>query len=125
MHQVFALGARAEMATSTSDVLEKLRAARAAGDEFRACVVDMSLSEKSSLEFAPVVRSEGFTLPMILVTALGRRREDIDVYHAAGFQRVLMKPVRLSHLRDCLASVLGLSQASSAASHGAAEPPPR
>ena len=125
MHQVFALGARAEMATSTSEALEKLRAARAAGDEFRACVVDMSLSEKSSLEFAPVVRSEGFTLPMILVTALGRRREDIDVYHAAGFQRVLMKPVRLAHLRDCLASVLGLSQASSATSHQAAEPPPR
>jgi CheY-like chemotaxis protein/HPt (histidine-containing phosphotransfer) domain-containing protein len=47
---------------------------------------------------------------MILVTPLCRRRADLDAYHASGFERVLVKPVRQSHLRDCLAEALGMRE---------------
>jgi two-component system, sensor histidine kinase and response regulator len=113
--QVAALGVRTEMAATTEQALTMLRDARAGGDEFRACIVDLHVPEEEQASaFAAAVRAEGPAIPLILVTGLGRWQADIDAWHAAGFEHVLTRPVRQSHLRDCLADALRIRKESTA-----------
>jgi PAS domain S-box-containing protein len=104
-HQVESVGLRADVAPSMDEALAMLHRAREEDDEFGAGIVDLRLDGAA---FAYEARAEGFDLPLILVTSSGRRREDLETYHAAGFARVLMKPVRHSHLLNCLISLLGV-----------------
>jgi len=104
-HQVESAGLRADAAATMEQAMTMLRAAREGGDEFKVCIVDMH-ADASAL--AGAARAEGFGLSLILATSLGRRREDLEIYRAAGFEQVLMKPLRQSQLVDCLAGALGV-----------------
>jgi PAS domain S-box-containing protein len=111
--QVAALGVRTELAATTEQALALLRDARAGGDEFRACIVDLHVPEEAQASaFAAAVYAEEPALPLILVTGLGRWHADIEAYRAAGFERVLTRPVRQSHLCDCLAGALRIPRES-------------
>jgi len=92
--QVAALGVQSDVASNAVEALELLRRAREQRNEYRACIVDLQMPENDAIQLAVAERAEGFDVPLILVTSLGRRREDLDAYHTAGFERVLMKPVR-------------------------------
>ena len=108
-HQVEAAGLCADVAQTMDEALSLLRRARDENDEFAVAIVDLNVDGSA---FAYHARAEGFGLPLIIVTSCGRRREDLETYHAAGFARVLMKPVRHSHLLNCLISLLGVPSTS-------------
>jgi|GEM_PF-668659 len=120
--QATALGVRTEMAAAPEQALALLTGARAGGDAFRACIVDLHVSDEQILAFAAAVRAEGLELPLILVTALGRWQADIDACRAAGFERVLTRPVRQSHLRDSLAGALRIRDESTSRTFAPATP---
>jgi len=90
-HQVALCGLEAVTVSTIEEAVPMLRRSIAA------CIVDIH-----STDLPAAARD----IPMILTTSSARRREEFDAYHAAGFEHVLMKPVRQSHLRNFLSRVL-------------------
>jgi CheY-like chemotaxis protein/nitrogen-specific signal transduction histidine kinase len=78
----------------------------AAGRAFDLAVLDMQMPEMDGNALAVAIhRTEaGAALPLVMLTSLGRRREDGEA--AADFAAFLTKPIRPSHLYDALMTIL-------------------
>jgi PAS domain S-box-containing protein len=83
---------------SPRDAIEWVRR----GDPLDAAVLDMHMPELDGLALAGELRKSAARLPLILLTSLGRREDDSELFAAH-----LTKPIRPSQLYDALVDVLG------------------
>ena len=95
--------------SATSIAVEEAHTAAAAlarlhETRFDAVIVDSQLLDEDALAFIRTIRGRGEKI--ILLTHLGRRRSDAEMFLAAGVDAWLMKPVRRSQLCDTVARVL-------------------
>jgi len=110
--QVESWGMRYEEADGAEQALRMLRAAVDAGDPFRIVITDMQMPVTDGETLGRAVKADPVLRSTILVmmTSLGLRG-DAKRLEAIGFAAYLTKPVKQSHLHDCLATVLGRSLA--------------
>jgi len=102
-------GCRHQEVASAREALEALRGAVAEGDPYRVAVIDMCMPEVSGEELALEIGAdpELAATSLVMMTSVGARG-DAARMERAGFSAYLVKPVRQSHLYDCLATVVGL-----------------
>jgi PAS domain S-box-containing protein len=106
--QLASWGVRHEEAECAIDALDMLRAARRDGDPYRILITDMQMPDMDGEHLGATVKADPElrdTL-MIMLTSLGRRG-DARRHKKLGFSAYLTKPVKQSHMYDCLATVLG------------------
>ena len=113
--QLASWGVRHTEVASAAQALEILRAARREGDPFRVVLTDMAMPEMDGETLGQVVKADPELHDTILVMMASRRRGgDRQRLQDQGFFASLIKPVKKSHLLDCLAAALGASPASPA-----------
>jgi PAS domain S-box-containing protein len=88
---------------SPTEALEWIRR----GDPFDAAILDMQMPEMDGLALARKIRRyrHGRVLPLVMLTSLGRRTEDVDA--GVDFAAYLTKPIKASQLYEALMSVFG------------------
>ena len=104
-HQLAALGMAQDEAETAHRALDKLRAAAASGRAYDIVVLDDRMPQMSGLELARVIRSDsGFgEPPLVMLSSVGHDEESSV---EAGIEYFLTRPVRQSHLHDCLVNAL-------------------
>jgi signal transduction histidine kinase/CheY-like chemotaxis protein len=104
-HQLAALGMSRDETPNGKAALEKLHAAHAAGEPFDIVVLDDRMPSMSGIELARAIRAEPAfaSLPLVMLSSVGH---DEDASLEAGIEFFLTRPVRQSHLFDCLQSAL-------------------
>jgi CheY-like chemotaxis protein len=104
-HQLAALGMSRDEAESGEKALEKLRAAATAGHPFDIVVLDDRMPHMSGIELARAIRADAsFGAPPVVMLSSAHHDEDVSV--EAGIEFFLTRPVRQSHLYDCVANAL-------------------
>ncbi len=105
--QVSAWGMQAEQAPDAHSGLDILRAAWAGGQAFDLALVDMQMPGMDGIELAQSIRGDPGVadVPLIMLTSLGVHGEKQRALQA-GFAGYLTKPVRQSHLFDCIGDSL-------------------
>ena len=88
---------------SPTEALEWIRR----GDPFDAAILDMQMPDMDGLALAREIRSyrDGRVLPLVMLTSLGRRREDVDA--GVDFAAHLTKPIKASQLYEALMKAFG------------------
>src|SRR5260221_1358358 len=104
-HQLAALGMLQDEADTGERALEKLRAAAVAGHAFDLVVLDDRMPHMSGIELAREIRSDAAlgAPPLVMLSSVGHDEERSG---EAGIEYFLTRPVRQSHLHDCVISVL-------------------
>jgi len=92
-----------EEASTAAEGLEALRRGK-----HDAIVLEMQLDGTDGISVARAIRADPLIgkTPIVLVTAIGRRRADIDFFKAEGIDTFVMKPVRRAQLATALAQVV-------------------
>jgi len=98
--QVQSWGMEPEEAVSGAEALEKI----ANKEPFVLAILDMQMPEMDGLTLAQEIRKthDKQSLPLVMLTSLGRQQADIDTGLFAAY---LTKPVKASQLFDCLANL--------------------
>jgi CheY-like chemotaxis protein/HPt (histidine-containing phosphotransfer) domain-containing protein len=119
--QLRSWGMVVEEAPGGVEALRAVREAAAAGRRPEVALLDMLMPDMGGLDLGRALKADPGTAPtrLVLLTPWGFRGQ-AAASREAGFSAVLAKPVRQSHLRECLATVLGHPAA--AAAGGASEP---
>ena len=101
---------RFEEAENGDQALERLREALAGNDPFRMALVDMQMPVMDGATLGQKIKADPDLNPtrLIMLTSVGKRG-DASRLKAIGFSAYLNKPVKKSHLYDCLVTVLGIS----------------
>jgi PAS domain S-box-containing protein len=88
---------------SPTEALEWIRR----GDPFDAAILDMQMPEMDGMALAREIRRfrDARVLQLVMLTSLGRRREDVDA--GADFAAQLTKPIKASQLYEALMSIFG------------------
>jgi len=99
--QTAAWGMKTLAVASGTEALELLRK----GGNFDVIVLDMQMPGMDGLTLAHEIRRlpRGNSVPLVMLTSLGRRP---DIQEDAGFAAFLTKPVKPSHLLDALGTIL-------------------
>ena len=91
-----------------SEALTELARAAAAGEPYELAILDYHMPEMDGIELARAIRADpaiaGTRLVLLTSSA---RRGDARIAREAGIEAFLTKPVRVSALYDCLATLLG------------------
>jgi CheY-like chemotaxis protein len=84
------------------------------GDPFDVAILDMQMPEMDGLTLARLIRRarDSRSLPLVLLTSLGRRKEDLET--GVEFGAYLTKPIKASQLFNALVDVLGGAEDSDA-----------
>jgi CheY-like chemotaxis protein len=90
---------------SPAEALEWIRG----GDPFDIAILDMQMPEMDGLTLAREIRRsrDPHSLPLVLLTSLGRRKEDLET--DVEFGAYLTKPIKASQLFEALIGVFGRS----------------
>ena len=107
-------GCRFEEAADGPQALERLHRAVAGGDPFRIALVDMQMPGMDGKTLGRKIKADpdlGDTL-LVMITSVGQRG-DAQQFREAGFSAYMTKPVKVSQLYDCLATVLGVASVGS------------
>jgi PAS domain S-box-containing protein len=109
--QSTAWGMTARDTGSPTEALEWIRR----GDPFDVAILDMQMPEMDGLSLAREIRRsrDARSLPLVLLTSLGRRKEDLEA--GVGFGAYLTKPIKASKLFDALIGLFGRGAEESAA----------
>ena len=101
-------GCRTGEATDAREAVEKLRAARDAGDPYQMALLDMCMPDEDGESLGRRIKADPMlkTTKMIMITSLGTNSNKEDLAKI-GFEGSLSKPVRRGRLHDLLASALG------------------
>jgi PAS domain S-box-containing protein len=112
-HLLTAWEMRAETAARGPEALDALRGAAAAGDAFGLAILDVQMPGMDGLMLARAIKQDPRLAPtrLILLTSMGHAGQAAQAAEA-GFAGYLTKPVRESHLRECLATVMGAADVS-------------
>ncbi|WCJ58884.1 PAS domain S-box protein [Fontisphaera persica] len=96
-------GMRVELAATSAQAMEKLRARKAAGQRFDFILLDMQMPDVSGLALARQIKADGLDehARLLLFTLVGQR-PDPEVLHAAGIALCLFKPLKQTRLLECL-----------------------
>jgi len=102
-----ALGHHVETASTGSEAWELLTSANEKGNPFQLALVDEGVPSLCGIELADRIHDslELGSLPLVLM--IGRSRRSRYETDESGFAAFLSKPIRLSHLQQCLATQLG------------------
>jgi len=102
-------GCRFEEASDGPEALERLGQARAEGDPFRVALLDMQMPGMDGRTLGDKIKADPLLADTLLVmlTSAGQRG-DVAALQKIGFAAYLNKPVRNSHLYECLTTVLGI-----------------
>jgi signal transduction histidine kinase/CheY-like chemotaxis protein len=100
---------RFEEAENGKQALERLREALAENDPFRIALVDMQMPVMDGATLGRKIKADPDlnATRLIMLTSAGKRG-DASRLKAIGFSAYLNKPVKKSHLYDCLVTVLGI-----------------
>ncbi|MHB8120855.1 MAG: response regulator [Desulfuromonadaceae bacterium] len=100
-------GCQYETAGDGETALALLREAAEQGEPFRVALLDQQMPGMDGSELGRLIKANQLleSTLMIMVTSLGRRG-DAAALEQIGFAGYLTKPVRQSHLYDCIALVL-------------------
>ncbi|MEK6372011.1 MAG: PAS domain S-box protein [Acidobacteriota bacterium] len=97
-------------ASGLDEAMERIRSA-ALSQPYDIVVSDMQLPHSDGLALSRAIRAEEFDviarMPVILVTAIGRRKSDVESFRASGVNAFIIKPVRQSQLASTVAGVIG------------------
>jgi PAS domain S-box-containing protein len=106
-------GCRASEADNGTAALESLINAARTADPFKVALLDMQMPAMSGEELGRRVKedSEIKDTRLVLLTSLGLRG-DATRMRNAGFDGYLTKPLRQTHLHECLVLVMGLGSQS-------------
>ncbi len=102
-------GCRFEEASGGLEALERLGQAQREGDPFRVALLDMQMPGMDGRTLGEKIKADPLLSDTLLVmlTSAGQRG-DVTALQEIGFAAYLNKPVRNSHLYDCLTTVLGI-----------------
>lgn len=95
-------GARVEVAESAIEGIERARNARDRADQFDVIIMDMQMPEMDGLDATAILRSDGFELPIIALTA-DAMKGDRERCIQGGFTDYLPKPVKQQQLLETVA----------------------
>ena len=100
---------RFEEAENGEQAMERLREALAETDPFRIALVDMQMPVMDGATLGGKIKADPDLNPtrLVMLTSAGKRG-DASRLKAIGFAAYLSKPVKKSHLYDCLVTVLGI-----------------
>jgi two-component system, sensor histidine kinase and response regulator len=97
-------------AAGASEAMEMIRSA-ALSEPYDVLVIDLQLPRSDGLALTREIRAEEFDViartPVVLITAIGRRKSDVEAFHSSGVNTFIIKPVRQSQLASAVASVVG------------------
>ncbi len=105
---------RFEEAADGPQALASLYRAAAEADPFRIALVDMQMPGMDGKTLGEKIKSDpdlSDTL-LVMLTSVGQRG-DAHKFQQVGFSAYMTKPVKVSQLYDCLATVLGVASAGS------------
>jgi two-component system, sensor histidine kinase and response regulator len=107
-HQSRCWGMVPTEAESGQQALNLLNAAAVEGAGYDLAILDLMMPEMDGFDLARAIKATpGIArVPLVLLTSFHERRHS-DVAHEAGIAAYLTKPVRQSHLFDCLTTVMG------------------
>ena len=118
-HQLGALGVALDMAEGGARALDKLHAAAAAGRPFDIVVLDDQMPGMTGLELARGIRADpSVGSPPLVMLSSTEMDEETALESGVGY--FLTRPVRQSHLYDCLVSAMRGKVTANAAAPGAA-----
>ena len=105
-------GCRYETAADGDVALALLREAADQGDLFRIALLDQQMPGMDGIELGLKIKADPHLRAtiMIMITSMGQRG-DVTTLEKMGFAGYLAKPVRQSHLFDCLSMALGRATA--------------
>ena len=103
-------GCRHDEAADGTQAMDKLRQGLEEGDPFRIALVDMRMPNMDGKTLGHLIKADPSLQGTLLVmlTSVGQRGDSPDL-ERIGFAAYLTKPVKKSHLYDCIATVLGAS----------------
>ena len=103
-----AWGCRHAEVESGRDAIRRLREAADAGDPYRIAILDMKTPDLPGDELGRIIRSDPALTEtrLVMMTSVGRRG-DASLFQASGFVGYLTKPVKASHLRNLLTTLVG------------------
>jgi two-component system sensor histidine kinase/response regulator len=106
-----------EEVSSADAALGALRRAHADGRPFDVIVLEMQLMSTDGISVARTIHADPLIreTPVVLVTAIGRRKSDIEFFKSEGIDTFVMKPVRRAQLTSALNSVVAGAPARPAA----------
>ena len=106
--QLGSWGCRFEEAENGQEALEKLHHALAENDPFQIAILDMHMPEMDGKTLGQRIKGDDNLkgTQLIMLTSVGQRG-DVAQMRKIGFCAYLTKPVKQSHLFDCLATVSG------------------
>ncbi len=112
-HQIFAWKLQKGSAASGYEALRVLRAAAADGHPYDIALLDVGMPEMDGLTLARAIKAEPLITgtKLIALTPLGHALTEIEM-ESAGIDDSLSKPVKQSHLFDCLVTVIGKAEMS-------------
>jgi len=98
-----------EEASDGVEALERLGKAQAGGNPFQVALLDMQMPGMDGRTLGEKIKANPLLSDTLLVmlTSAGQRG-DVAALQEIGFSAYLNKPVRNSHLHDCLTTVLGI-----------------
>jgi signal transduction histidine kinase/DNA-binding response OmpR family regulator/HAMP domain-containing protein len=99
VRQAQSWGMEAEETGSPSEALQWI----GQGRHFDVAILDMHMPEMDGNALAAAIHASETTLPIVMLTSLGRRREDAEA--GVDFAAFLTKPIKPSHLYDALMTV--------------------
>jgi two-component system sensor histidine kinase/response regulator len=114
-HQVSSWGMIHEEVDGGTRALSVLRSAAARGFPYHLAILDLMMPEMDGFELARAIKSDPDIagVCLVMLTSYGQRGHN-DIAREAGVAAYLTKPVRQSHLFDCLSRVMDERAASKA-----------
>ena len=97
-----------EEAASADSGIDALRVAATEGHPFDVVVLEMQLPGTDGITVARSIHADPLIrrTPIVLVTAIGRRKSDLDFFKSEGIDTFVMKPVRRAQLAAAIAQII-------------------
>lgn len=90
------LGYEITIAQNGKDCVEKVK-----GDKFDIIFMDIMMPEKDGMEATAEIRSAGYQMPIVAMTANAREEDKTKAFHS-GMNHYLSKPVRIEEIKEVL-----------------------
>src|SRR5262249_51743903 len=104
---------RVDEAFDADSAIEAIHSA-ALTQPYDVMVIDMQLPQTAGLALTRAIRAEEFDViartPVVLITAIGRRKSDVEAFRASGVNAFIIKPVRQSQLTSAIADAIVSSE---------------
>jgi PAS domain S-box-containing protein len=112
-HYAEAWGMVADSVNEGQEALEHIKFAQQQGTPYDLAILDLQMPGMDGMELAHALKQDPTVsnTRLVLLTSIGRRGEGQQA-REAGFLAYLTKPVRQSHLYQCLTMVMGMEEAS-------------